>query len=280
MSQLEWVRTRRGELCLQGAHVTQWRAGDRDVLFVSRLARFEAGVPIRGGVPVIFPWFGDDPEGRGRPAHGFARRLRWNVLDQGTTKNGEERVVLGLHDDAATMDLWPHRFAAQLDVAFGDELEIALRVENRDQHAFRCETALHTYFAVGDVERVALRGLEGAHYLDKTDGMRRKVQPEGPLVFAAETDRTYVATDATCAIDDPVLARTIEIEKQHAHSTVVWNPWAERVKSFADLGDDEWRRMLCVESGNVADDAVLLAPGATHTMRIVVRVSPDEGEPA
>jgi glucose-6-phosphate 1-epimerase len=33
-----------------------------------------------------------------------------------------------------------------------------------------------------------------------------------------------------------------------------------------DFGDDEWTGMVCVETANVLDDAVSLAPGESHTM--------------
>jgi glucose-6-phosphate 1-epimerase len=43
----------------------------------------------------------------------------------------------------------------------------------------------------------------------------------------------------------------------------VWNPWVEIAHSMADLGDEDYRRMLCVETTNAADDVVHLAPGGT-----------------
>ena len=35
---------------------------------------------------------------------------------------------------------------------------------------------------------------------------------------------------------------------------------------MADMGDDEWPEMLCVESGNVWHNAITLAPGESHTL--------------
>jgi D-hexose-6-phosphate mutarotase len=35
---------------------------------------------------------------------------------------------------------------------------------------------------------------------------------------------------------------------------------------------DGWRTMLCVETANVGDSALTLAPGQTHTMRAVISV--------
>ncbi|MGE3172762.1 MAG: D-hexose-6-phosphate mutarotase [Planctomycetota bacterium] len=273
MDDRTWLRTRRGELCLWGAHVTRWqpRAGD-DALFLSARSRFEPGVPIRGGVPLVFPWFGDDPEGRGRPAHGFARRVPWRLLEAAEDA-GTSRAVLQLDDDDTTRALWPHRFRAHLDVTFGDALELEFAVENRDAAPLRFEALLHTYLRVGDVRRVLLRGLAGARYFDKTDGMRHKVQDDAPLRVVGEVDRTYVGAPGACAVEDPVLGRTLHVHKEHAASTVVWNPWVDKARALADLGDDEYLQMLCVESGNVMDDAVMLAPGERHALRVRVEVS-------
>lgn len=271
MDALSWIRTPHGELCTQGAHVVRWRTRGQELLFLGRKSRFEPGQPIRGGVPLIFPWFGDDPEGRGRAAHGFARRVVWRVLADERAAS-ETRVELELVDDEATRELWPHRFALRLEARLGDELELALNVTNRDETPFTCETALHTYLAVGDVRRISVHGLEGASYLDKLDGLRRKKAGPEPLTFAGEVDRTYVGTSATCRLEDPVLARTLAIAKQGSRSTVVWNPWIEGSKRFSDLGDEDWAHFLCVESANVAEDAIRLAPGASHTLRLRVVV--------
>ena len=42
-----------------------------------------------------------------------------------------------------------------------------------------------------------------------------------------------------------------------------------------DFGDDEWPSMCCIETANVAEDAVHLAPGATHELAAVIGVDHD-----
>src|ERR1700684_620899 len=66
------------ELYLQGAHLTHWQpAGEKPVLFLSEKSAFAPGKAIRGGVPVIFPWFGPRSDGKPGPAHGLARTALW-----------------------------------------------------------------------------------------------------------------------------------------------------------------------------------------------------------
>lgn len=69
---------------------------------------------------------------------------------------------------------------------------------------------------------------------------------------------------------DPILGRGLLVDKSGSATTVVWNPWRERAAAMADLGPDEWTSMLCVESANVADDAIHLAPGARHAMSALI----------
>jgi glucose-6-phosphate 1-epimerase len=52
----------------------------------------------------------------------------------------------------------------------------------------------------------------------------------------------------------------------------VWNPWAELAATMADMEPEGWRTMTCVETANVGESAVTLAPGETHTMRAVISV--------
>ena len=62
-----------GEFYLQGAQVTAWQPpGERPVLFTSPNSAFAAGRAIRGGIPIIFPWFG--PAGTRRRRRSTALR--------------------------------------------------------------------------------------------------------------------------------------------------------------------------------------------------------------
>ena len=89
--------------------------------------------------------------------------------------------------------------------------------------------------------------------------------------MTAETDRVYLNTRATCAIEDAGMSRTIVIEKSGSDSTVLWNPWAAKAARLTDL-DDGWPGMLCIETANAAENTVPLAPGATHAMNATVRL--------
>src|SRR5215470_4662352 len=264
-------RAAEGHVYLHGAHVTHHRpAGRRPLLFLSERSRFASGKAIRGGVPVIFPWFGTRAGHPQAPDHGFARTREWAVESVAPAGDGSVALTLALEADDTTRPTWPHEFRIRHRVAFGERLEMTLEVENRSSHPFDFEEALHTYLLVGDVGQVSITGLGGGAYIDKTEDMRRKTLAADPLRLNGTTDRVFLNTSATCTVTDPVLTRRIVVEKTGSTTTVVWNPWHEKASTMGDLGDDQWRSMLCVEAANAADNAVHLAAGERHTMRVVI----------
>jgi glucose-6-phosphate 1-epimerase len=265
----------RARLTSYGAQLCEWApTGQSPVLFMSPRAVFAAGTPIRGGVPIIFPWFGPHPTDAAKPAHGFARTRTWQVAGATRDPSGDVRVVLRLAADAETRALWSDAFALSLTLSLGAALEMTAEVENVGDEAIVYELALHTYLAVGDVQAVRIRGLEGARYVDKVDGGKEKIAGREPLVIGGETDRVFLDTTTTCVIDDPVAARRLHVEKQGSQATVVWNPWRDRARTMRDVGEDGWRGFVCVEAANVGPHAVRLPPRGRHAMAARITVTP------
>jgi glucose-6-phosphate 1-epimerase len=262
-----------GELYLQGAQVTAWQpAGERPVLFTSPNAAFEPGKAIRGGIPIIFPWFGPSRQASAAPQHGFARTATWCLDRVERPGTGSLTLTLSLGDGDVRSRFWPEGFRAIYDVTFAPTLSLRLAVQNRATHFITFEEALHNYFAVSDVTAVAISGLAGTTYIDKTQASQRERQAAALVSVGVETDRVYLDTPAQCVIEDRGWSRRIVIEKNGAASTVVWNPGADKATMMADLGDPAWRGMVCVEAGDIADDEVRLAAGGEHQMSAVISV--------
>ena len=263
-----------GELCLQGAQVTAWRLSDkRPVLFTSPNSTFAPGRAIRGGIPIIFPWFGPSRHTPTAPWHGFARTATWHLDGVETAGGGSLTLTLSLGDGDVGSAFWPERFRAIYTVTFAQTLSLRLAVQNRATHPIVFEEALHSYFAISDIAEVGISGLAGTSYIDKTDAARRKLQTADLVTITAETDRVYLDTPRQCVIEDRGWRRRIVIEKDGAASSVVWNPWVEKAAAMADLGDLAWRGMICVETGNIADNEVRLAADAEHQMSTAISIA-------
>jgi len=275
---------------MQGAHVTHWKpAGHAPAIFLSQRAEFAPGKPIRGGVPIVFPWFGDRHDGKAGPQHGFARISEWE-LAFAAMAGDDLHLAFTLAPNQLSHSLGFDHFKLGYRVTVGRTLTLEMTVANDSGNGgarpgqmsaaevaalgapLVFEQALHTYYAVADARKVAIDGLGGTTYLDKVDDFKRKLQPPGPLKFQGRTDRPYLNTAATCVLHDPAGARRIVIEKSGSNSTVVWNPWQEFTAKMVDMEPDAWLHMTAIETANVGENAVTLKPGESHTMRAHISI--------
>lgn len=263
---------------LHGAHVTHFQPkGQAAVLWMSDWSWFEPGKPIRGGVPICWPWFGPNAADPKLPGHGFARLVEWKLAETAQLPDGRTRVRLTLtpadveaSPAAALLKAFPHPFELAYTVTVGARLEMELAVRNTGTTAFSFEEALHSYFAVGDVREIRVRGLGGVKYIDRMQALKVCTQEADEIVFEGETDRAYTNTQSTCEVIDPKLERCIAVAKERSDTTVVWNPHKAKAKAMPDFGDKEWKGMVCIETANVGASAVNLSPGKTHSMKAVL----------
>lgn len=260
----------RGEVYLHGGHVTAWQpAGHAPVLWMGSQSWFAEGKPIRGGIPVCWPWFG--PGEAGRPAHGAVRFTRWQLEDARIGADGTATVTLRISDNATTRATFPGSFDLRLTVAFGRRLEVELAGTNTGTAPFAVGEALHTYLAVGDVRKVQVHGLAGVPGQDRV-AEPKPVSFPGAITVAAETDLMFNGTTGVVTVQDPSLGRTLRVARSGSATTVVWNPWVAKSVRLQDFGDHEWPGMLCVEAANALGDGYQLAPGQTHRLGTTIDV--------
>lgn len=233
-----------------------------DVMFLSEKAYYQDGKAIKGGAPICWPWFGADPEGKGRPGHGFVRNRPWNVVATEVTADGDVKVTLGLVDTPDTRAIWPQSFSLLQEITIGDTLNLSLITRNTGKEKFTITQAFHTYFKVGNIAQAKVLGLEGCDYIDKAGGGNAQKQQSGAVTIESEVDRIYLDVGNTLTIDDSALNRRIQITSQGSKTAVVWNPWEKIAKEMADLEDSDYQRLLCVETTNAASDVVEVAPGS------------------
>ena len=259
------------EIYLQGAHVTHFtRKNEPPLLFLSQCSRFEQGQPIRGGIPVIFPWFGPR-EGLGQ--HGFARVKTWELKEFAPAPDGSVSLRFRLPDCPEASAFQP--FNVDYIVTVSESLKLELVVTNNSKtEEFVFENCLHTYFEISDIKAVSISGLKGARYLDKVANFAEKTETDDAIHITSETDRIYLNTPGAVEISDSRLRRKIRVEKQASLSTVVWNPWSAKAQQMPDFGNEEYERMVCVESGNVASNQIRLPPGERSRLTVKLTSGP------
>jgi glucose-6-phosphate 1-epimerase len=262
------------DIYLHGAQVTGWcPTGGNEVIFLSKQSRWEDGRAIRGGVPICFPWFRAKADDAKAPAHGVVRTKAWTLTSLSHSAD-DVIVTMATESDESSRRWWPYEFRLVHRITVGSSLKLELIATNNGDTPFTIEEALHTYHLVGDVEKVRVGGLDGTNFLDNMDGNKEKTQA-GDIVLTGATDNAYMRTTNALQLIDPVMRRRVRIEKGNSLTTIVWNPWEKGAKALADLGNDEWKSMVCVEASNILSAAVDLAPGAEHTMTATITVQPD-----
>lgn len=245
---------------------------EHDLFYLSDKAQYQQGKAIRGGAPLCWPWFGDDPGDLGRQAHGFARNLFWDVLDSQLHDETVE-ITLGLESTATSKQWWPSEFSLRKKIHIGEQLNISLTTENKGDIPFSMSKALHSYFRIGDITQARVAGLDGVDYLDKTLDFAKHKQT-GDVTAEGETDRVYLNAPPRVSIVDPTLRRRIEIEHHGADNFVVWNPW-DKAAELKDMSAEDYEQFICVETANAIANSVIVAPGAVHHMQVSYRISPE-----
>ncbi|MDU8428539.1 D-hexose-6-phosphate mutarotase [Pseudomonas syringae pv. actinidifoliorum] len=282
--ELNCWRIRHGEAELlvaqQGAHILSYQvAGQPPLVWLNEEAAFKKGKAIRAGMPICWPWFGNlerNPQSvqamrdssEPAKAHGEVRALDWQLLGIGA--DGDALLVeFVLPEAEGHLPGWPHNVALKLSIRLDHALNVSLVSYNCGAEPVTFSQALHTYFAVSDVRQVSVEGLDGLRYIETLANWEEREQT-GDLTFTGETDRIYQDTPGVLSIVDPEWQRRIHIRSTGSKSAILWNPWIEKTGKFTDMAADGWQRMVCVETANVLEDVVTLAPDQMHVLGVSI----------
>ena len=258
-------------ISLFGGHVLSFvPQGFDDVLWISPTSKRPPD-PIRGGIPVCWPYFAKQGQPPDAAQHGLARTLQWQVTHAQQNPDGE--IVLAMAPPAmqgVSMNL-------MLTMRIGRALEQALTTVNFGAETVRFTQALHTYFKVADSTRVSVTGLNGLSYSDKFDNLNEHTQRGDWDLHddrdPGRSDRIYMNAGNRFELIDPTAQRKITLTTSGSKTLVVWNPGAEFIKTFADLPTDGWRHYVCLEAANCGPDVIELAPDDSHVLQQTISCS-------
>ncbi len=271
------------EVFLQGAQLTHYqRVNEEPLLFLSDACEYKAGSPLRGGIPICWPWFGDldknsaplteqyaSTDIQQAPAHGFVRNRYWDV--DSITQPHDELTIIELSYTTQGEALWPFTTALLYRIEIGQTLSVSLTVKNMDDRPCIFTTALHTYFSVNDIADATIQGFDQAHYWDALDsdeqGRWQEKQQQQDITFAQEVDRIYQGLCSALLKDKH---RNTSVKATGSESTVVWNPWVDKSIRLSQFNDNDYQRMVCIETANAANDHIVLAPKAVHTLAVEI----------
>lgn len=245
----------------QGAQVLSFlpEGCDRDLLFVSQQADWTEGKPLRGGIPICFPWFSSLPTHPTAPAHGWARNALWNLVD---ARSHAEAIAL-------VWELEQEGWQLQLTTHVGQRLRLELVARSMSDQPQRCEIALHTYLSVSRIESVEVEGLQSLPYFDQLTGIDHRPQ-QRVVSIDQEIDRIYWGADPLGVVVDHGWNRRMTLSSQGAGSVVLWNPWIAKSRRMADFGDNEYQQMVCLETANVRRAAWEVEPHGERRLMVEI----------
>lgn len=282
----------RVEVFLLGATVTSWICDGREKLYLSPNAVFNNSKAIRGGIPLVFPQFGQPNSIM--PQHGFARTSKWDWSCgcHTTGDDSEGKCVFLLTNNADTENVWNHPFLLTYTVTLSkSQLKCELSIKNTSSsEVFECHGLLHTYIRLpsDDINRLTAVGFESQQFIDKMSGGEKFIESRETVNVAAEVDRIYINTPQNTPIPDITLLEDgkpfLTVAKSSRMITggdgtiqekpadvVFWNAWIDKSKALPDLGEGAYKSYVCVEPGLVTD-YVSVGPEATLTIDTTLTV--------
>ncbi|KAM1918761.1 hypothetical protein FF1_023360 [Malus domestica] len=249
------------EVLLYGGQVVSWKNERREeLLFMSSKATGKPPKAIRGGIPVCFPQFGNFGS---LEQHGFAKNRLWSVDSDPSPlapTNNQTSVDLILKSTEEDLKTWPRSFELRLRVSLNaGKLTLIPRVRNTDSKTFSFTFALINYLYVSDISEVRVEGLETLDYLDNLMRRERFTEQADAITFDEEVNRVYLGTPTKIAMIDHERKRTFVLRKDGMPDAVVWNPWDKKARTIPDLGDEDYKTMLCVDSAAI-ETPIFLKP--------------------
>lgn len=231
----------RAIISLQGAQLIFWQPkNEKNVIWLSEKSLFNPGTAIRGGVPICWPWFGTS----GKPSHGFARNQCWSLAHHNENSNAIS-ISLTLHDNDETRQIWDHPFTLTTEFTLSTQCNITLKIDTD----IDTTGAFHSYFTIGDITQTSVENL-GNHFIDKVKHIENSA-PNGTAIVTQELDRIYTQAGSISLIHDCANQRQIGVQHHNMSDVVVWNPWAELSEKMADMENDSFKTMICVETARI-----------------------------
>ena len=244
-----------------GATVTSFKTGaGRECIFMSRDAKLDGTKAIRGGIPLVYPQFGQ-PD-KSMPQHGFLRNNVWQVDEASAYDRADSAGInytLTLKDVKNSRGgKWDENTDLDCVCVYSIKIEASkmtntLAIKNLSSKAFDFQTLMHTYYLVEgnaalDASQCYVKGLEGYAFHDKITGEQYK-QGADPITIDKLTDSVYTPPAGKDVVDVIIGVGAGKTMKMSATglvdggkvpvTCVVWNPFKDNAAAMGDFGDDQ-----------------------------------------
>lgn len=255
---------------LQGAHLIHFQLKNQPAtIWLSKTALYTEGKAIRGGVPICWPWFGPANKelGENLSAHGFARTSLWSIKNINELDDGVE-VEFQLQDSPQTRTLWPYSFDLVLKATLTDRLKLELITSNRGIIPFSYRGALHSYLNISTPDSCSVVGLN-EKYTDSLNN-KKSMQGDSTLLIDGPIDSVYQKSPTVISLLDKQFKRQLTLNNHGNDSEVLWTPWKNGAKAFADMPDKGYKNMFCIEAAITNENGEVLEAGESHRLTTII----------
>ncbi|CAM3809924.1 D-hexose-6-phosphate mutarotase [Rheinheimera salexigens] len=252
---------------LYGGQVLSYKPKpDQETLWLSNLATWHNQQPIRGGIPICWPWFGPiAPQLMPQPQnsqqlelqpqftnHGLVRNRLWQLEQQHCEQSGAQiQLSISVND----LPYYPGTIKLFLTITLNDTLRIRL---NCDEDILQ-QAALHSYFKIRKLEQCKISPLP-SQYQDSLSQQLVNTS-SNTLQIDQEVDRIYHHTEPDIQLQKD--RHSILISQEDHDATVVWNPWQEKCALLKDAKPRDYLNFVCIETARLALVAKPLALSQT-----------------
>lgn len=227
-----------------GATITSWIVDDKEKLYCSPTANMDGSTPIRGGIPLVFPQFGNYGS-ICEIKHGFARSQLFKI-EKNDTKN---EVIMVLEDCQQTKIFWNYEFRLEYKIILNESgsLVTNVMVKNVGLKEFRFNFLFHTYFLVSDLNDVKILSLKGCKYFKGIDRSLLEMEGREKISINGEVDSVYI--NVPCKISADLGENGfVNIKTENLKDLVIWNPWKDKCSLLLDMPNDDYKKMVCIET--------------------------------
>lgn len=258
-------------ISLYGGQILEFQAKNKQpLLWLSPLAIFQQGKAIRGGVPICAPWFGayrgEQSPNTTYPSHGFARTSIWQEHSISAQDDDTIHVCLALLDNSVTNAIYPAQFRMEINFILSDTLSIEFSIANTGDKALKCEWALHSYFAIDDIAKTSIAGLENQEYVDSANDGKIECLTDA-LTFDGQVDRYFIKSTESQTIQN---STPVSVSGTNCNSVITWNPGAKLAANMADISEQYYAQFVCLERGAIFDNQWHIEPMQSQTARIML----------
>jgi glucose-6-phosphate 1-epimerase len=242
-----------------GAQILQVKLGINELLYLSPLSQIDTKQTLRGGIPILFPQFGNFGNLK---KHGFVRDRNWKLLNEENNPNDlfvEYEYVI---DKDHFLD-W--KYSAKLNLkasVINNVFNITIQILNIGDSSFEFTGGLHPYFKIDSRSAIKINGLESTFFEDSFPEISFELSSDRVI------ERLYFTNNDIYFYNG---SDNLVIKSKGFDSWMIWNPGKEGAKYINDLPNEDWNMFLCIEP-IVQNVPVLLKPQEIFKGEFVIQL--------